>query len=106
MAGDKYAGYDTVAMLSQRLHNSNETAKRAAATSLVLERVVRGLNGAPECILADTHGYQKVKRYGHPVGLRETNVKCFVADPAMRSFKERWRVRAYYPPESVRKACA
>jgi len=101
--GEKYAGYVTMAKWVTAWRKATETTYLAEVPVHVLQNVVRALDGAFQRFFRKEGGYPRFKRRGDPIGLRETDVKCFAVDAAngrLRFPKVGWlRYRASRPIE-------
>ncbi|ENO79151.1 RNA-guided endonuclease InsQ/TnpB family protein [Thauera sp. 63] len=101
--GEKYAGFAGMCQWVTTWRKATGTAYLAEVPVHVLQNVVRALDGAFQRFFRKEGGYPKFKRRGDPIGLRETDVKCFSVDAAngrIRFPKVGWlRYRASRPIE-------
>jgi putative transposase len=99
--GEKYAGFAQMCRWITAWRNAPETAYLRDVPVHVLQNTVRALDGAFQRFFAKAGGYPKFRRYGQPMGLRETDVSCFALDAAngrVRFPKVGWlRYRASRP---------
>ena len=101
--GEKHAGFVGMCQWITAWRKATETAYLAQVPVHVLQNVVRALDGAFQRFFRKEGGYPRFKRRGDPIGLRETDVKCFAVDAAngrLRFPKVGWlRYRASRPIE-------
>ena len=81
-AGEKHASYVTMAKWLTEWRGSAECGYLKEPPVHMLQNVLKALDGAFQRFFRKDGGYPQFKRYGEPLGLRETDVKCFAVDMA------------------------
>jgi len=85
--GEKYAGYVDMAKWLTAWRSDPATAYLSEAPVHALQNTLKSLDDAFQRLFKKQGGYPKFKRYGDPVGVRETDVACFAVDQI------NWRVK-------------
>jgi len=79
---EKYAGYVDMAKWLTAWRSDPATAYLSEAPVHALQNTLKSLDEAFRRFFKKQGGYPKFKRYGEPVGVRETDVDCFAVDQA------------------------